>query len=47
MGLALWFLPLTLFVLLAIGIVLYFVFLVATRALTLEEVSAYVHSLVR
>ncbi len=47
MGLALWFLPLNLFVLLAIGIVLYFVFLVATRALTLEEVSSYVHSLVR
>jgi len=46
MGLALWFLPLNLFVLLAIGIVLYFVFLVATRALSLEEVTTYVHSLV-
>jgi O-antigen/teichoic acid export membrane protein len=46
MGLALWFLPLNLFVMLAIGIVLYFVLLVATRALTLEEVTTYVHSLV-
>jgi O-antigen/teichoic acid export membrane protein len=46
MGLALWFLPLNLFVMLAIGIVLYFVLLVAMRALTLEEVATYVHSLV-
>jgi O-antigen/teichoic acid export membrane protein len=46
MGLALWLLPLNLFVLLAIGIVLYFAFLIAVRALTLEEVTTYVHSLV-
>ena len=45
MGLALWFLPLNLFLLLAIGIAIYFVLLIAFRALTLDEINAYVQSL--
>ncbi|MGA9363864.1 MAG: oligosaccharide flippase family protein [Bacteroidota bacterium] len=47
MGLALWILPLSLFVLVAVGIVTYFALLLVFRALTVEEVTAYVHSLVR
>jgi O-antigen/teichoic acid export membrane protein len=45
MGLALWILPLGLFVLVAVGIVTYFALLLLFRALTVEEVAAYVHSL--
>jgi O-antigen/teichoic acid export membrane protein len=47
MGLALFVIPLNLFVALALGTVLYFVLLLALRCLTLEEVAGYVHSLVR
>jgi O-antigen/teichoic acid export membrane protein len=45
MGLALWILPLSLFVLVAVGIITYFALLLLFRALTVEEVAAYVHSL--
>jgi len=47
MGLILFFLPLNFFLLLAVGIVTYFTLLLILRALTVEEVTAYVYSLVR
>ena len=47
MGLSLLLIPMNLFAALAMGVVVYFLFLLLFRCLTLQEVSGYVHSLAR